>query len=78
VVKTGTSGGPETKNGNSYRGTRQANQWNKEEGTPGRYQPNTTNSEPGGEGARQRALDYEKTRADQVRPQLDPIKHKRP
>jgi len=78
VVKTGTSGGKETKNGESYRGNSQANKWNKQEGTPGRYESETTNRVPPGRGARQSALDYEKTRANQVRDQLDPTKHKRP
>ena len=78
VVKTGTSGGKETKAGESYRGNSQANKWNKQEGTPGRYKSKITNRESAGSGARQKALDYEKTRADQVRDQLDPFKHQRP
>jgi hypothetical protein len=78
VVKTGTSGGKETKAGQSYRGNSQANKWNKQEGTPGRYKSETTNRVPAGKGARQEALDYEKKRADQVRNQLDDNKHKRP
>ena len=78
AVKTGTSGGKETKAGESYRGNSQANKWNKQEGTPGRYKSNTTNRVPAGSGARQKALDYEKNRANQVRPQLDPNKHQIP
>lgn len=78
VVKTGTSGGKETKTGESYRGNSQANKWNKQEGTPGRYKSETTNRVPAGEGARQKALDYETNRANQVRNQLDPNKHQRP
>ena len=60
TVKTGTSGGKETQSGQSYRGNSQANKWNKQEGTPGRYQSQTTNRVPAGDGARQKALDYEK------------------
>ncbi|WP_281322078.1 hypothetical protein [Flavobacterium aestivum] len=78
VVKNGTSSGKETKSGESYRGNSQANKWNKSEGTPGRYKSNTTNRIPAGDGARQKALDYEKNRSNQVRSQLDPTKHSRP
>ena len=78
TVKTGTSGGKETKAGESYRGNSQANKWNKQEGSPGKYKSVTTNRVPGGQGARQKGLDYEKNRANQVRDQLDPEKHKRP
>jgi RHS repeat-associated protein len=78
VVKTGASGGKETKTGQSYRGNSQANKWNKQEGTPGKYQSKTTNRVTPGAGARQKALDYEKARANQVRDQLDPRKHKKP
>ena len=78
VVKTGTSSSKQTKTGESYRGNSQANKWNKQEGTPGRYKSETTNRVPAGQGARQKALDYEKARANQVRDQLDPEKHKIP
>ena len=78
VVKTGTSGGKETKTGGSYRGNSQANKWNKQEGTPGKYKAEITNRVPEGKGARQKALKYEKNRANEVRNQLDPDKHKRP
>ena len=78
VVKTGTSGGKETKAGESYRGNSQANKWNKQEGTPGKYKSETTNRVPAGPGARQKALKYEENRANQVRDQLDPRKHQRP
>jgi hypothetical protein len=78
VVKTGTSGGKETQAGESYRGNSQANKWNKQEGTPGKYKSETTNRVPAGQGARQKALDYEKNRANEVRTQLDPDKHKLP
>lgn len=77
-VKNGTSGGRETKDGVSYRGRSQANKWNKAEGTPGRYKSETTNRVPAGEGARQKALDYEANRSKEIRNQLDPNKHKRP
>ena len=78
VVKTGVSGGKETKSGESYRGNQQANKWNNDEDTPGRYKSVITNRVPEGEGARQKALNYEKDRANQVRDQLDRDKHKRP
>lgn len=78
VVKTGVSGGKETKTGQSYRGNSQANKWNKQEGTPGRYKAEITNRVSGGKGAREKALKYEKVRANQVRNQLDPRKHQRP
>jgi len=78
TVKTGTSGGKETKTGESYRGNSQANKWNKQEGTPGKYKSVTTNKVPAGQGAREKALKYEQNRANQVRDQLDPEKHKRP
>ena len=78
VVKTGLSGGKETKTGNSYRGTSQANKWNKQEKAPGKYRSEITNRIKGGKGAREKGLDYEKNRATQVRPELDPSKHKRP
>lgn len=78
VVKTGLSGGKETKQGVSYRGGSQARKWNKEEGTPGRYKSEITNRVPEGNGARKKGLDYEKSRADEVRNQLDEKKHKRP
>ncbi len=78
TVKTGTSGGKLTKTGESYRGNSQANKWNKQEGTPGRYKSETTNKVPAGKGAREKALDYEKAQANKLRDQLDPNKHKRP
>jgi len=78
VVKTGTSGGKENKSGESYRGKSQANKWNRQEGTPGRYRTRTTNRVPAGKDAREKALDYEKNRANKIRNQLDPTKHSRP
>lgn len=78
TVKTGVSGGKETKGGESYSDKSQANKWNKQEGTPDRYKSKTTNRVPAGEGARQKALDYEANRASEVRSELDPNKHKRP
>lgn len=78
VVKTGTSGGKETKGGVSYRGSSQANKWNKQEGTPGRYKSETTNRVPAGNGAREKALDYEVNKANQNRSTLDPNKHQKP
>lgn len=78
VVKNGTSSGKETKAGESYRGKSQANKWNKQEGTPGRYKSKTTNRVPEGEGARKKALDYEVNRSNEKRSQLDPAKHSRP
>jgi RHS repeat-associated protein len=80
VVKNGTSSGKETKAGQSYRGNSQANKWNKQEGTPGRYKSETTNRVPKGDGARQKGLDYEVNRSNNLRSQgeLDPTKHKRP
>jgi hypothetical protein len=79
VVKTGTSGGKTTKDGkSSYRGNNQANKWNKQESTPDRYKSVVTNNIPAGKGARAKALEYEKNRANEVRNQLDPQKHKLP
>ncbi|MFT4072927.1 MAG: RHS repeat-associated core domain-containing protein [Dysgonamonadaceae bacterium] len=81
VVKTGVSGGKETKTGESYRGNSQANKWNKQEGTPGRYKFQITNREPAGQGARQKALNYEKARANQLRSEgqlKDQTKHQIP
>ncbi len=78
VVKNGVSGGKETKTGESYRGKAQANKWNKQEGTPGRYKSSTTYREPEGPEARKKILDYETNRSNKVRDQLDPDKHKTP
>ncbi len=81
TVKTGVSGGKETKAGVSYQGNSQANKWNKQEGAPGRYKSETTNHVPAGPGARQKALDYESQRANNLRNEgqlRDPNKHNRP
>jgi len=77
TVKTGISGGKETKSGQSYRGNSQANKWNKQENTS-KYKPETTNRISAGKGAREKALQYEKKHANEVRNQLDPNKHNRP
>lgn len=81
IVKTGTSGGKLNQDGSSKRGNQQANKWNKNENSPGKYKATVTNKVPEGKGARQKALDYEKKRAEQLREQnqlQDRDKHKRP
>jgi hypothetical protein len=77
VVKTGVSGGKETKTGESYRGKSQANKWNRNENTD-KYKSEIIYREPAGEGARDRALKYEKQRAKELEGQLEEDKHKRP
>ncbi|WP_437918958.1 hypothetical protein [Sphingobacterium sp. LRF_L2] len=77
-VKTGISSGKETKDGKSYRGQSQANKWNKEDETPGKYVSEIVNRIPEGKGARLKALDYESKDAKKLLDQLDPTRHKRP
>ena len=77
-VKTGISSGKETKVGKSYRGQSQANKWNKEGNTPGRYVSEIVNRIPEGKGARLKALDYESMDAKKLFDQLDYTRHKRP
>jgi hypothetical protein len=81
VVKTGVSGGKRTANGGSYRANRQANKWNKEAGTPGRYQPRVVQEVPEGPGAREAILEWEAENAQRLRDAgelNDPTKHSRP
>ena len=51
--------------------------WNKEEGE-GTYRSEITHQEPAGEGSRERILEYERKRADELRKELDPDKHQKP
>lgn len=81
VVKTGVSGGRRTATGGSARANSQANQWNREAGQPGRYEPRVVKEVPAGPGARQQILEWEAGNAAQLREagQLrDPTKHVRP
>ena len=77
VVKTGVSGGAIRKDGKSVRAESQVRKWNKEAGKD-IYRSEITHQEPAGEGARVRILEYEKDRANMLKDQLDPEKHKRP
>ena len=77
VVKTGVSGGRIRKDGKSSRAESQVRKWNKEEGE-GTYRSEITHQEPAGEGARERILEYERKRADELRKELDPDKHQKP
>ena len=53
--------------------------WNKKEGE-GTYRSEITHQEPAGEGSRERILEYEKSRAKELRErgELDPNKHQKP
>ena len=79
IAKTGISGGKIRKDGKSYRAESQVRQWNKEAEYE-KYGSVITKKFEAGEGARQKALDYEKNRADHLRKlkELDEEKHKRP
>lgn len=67
VVKTGIGGGKRTKSGGSYRANSQANRWNRQEDTPGRYEGRVVAEFPAGPGTRQRALDWEQRNARRLR-----------
>ena len=80
VVKTGISGGKVSKQGKSYRATRQVNKWNKEEGA-GTHDSRIVQEFPKGPGAREAALQAEEENAQRLRKQnqlKDPQKHKKP
>ena len=77
VVKTGISSGKISKQGKSYRATKQVNKWNKSEGKD-KYDSRVIQKIPSGKGARNKALDAEKENANKHRNELDPNKHKRP
>lgn len=78
-VKTGISGGRIRKDGKSARAESQVRKWNKEAGE-GTYRSEITHQEPAGEGSRDRILEYEKKRTDELkkRRELDPNRHQRP
>lgn len=78
-VKTGISSGKIRKDGKSYRAESQVRKWNKDAGYE-KYGSVITKKFEAGEGARQKAIDYEKNRADHLRKlkELDEEKHKRP
>ena len=76
-VKTGVSGGSIRKDGKFYRAEQQVRKWNKEAGYE-IYESKITYKEPAGEGARDRILEYEKTRAMELKDELEKDKHKRP
>nr|WP_262912555.1 RHS repeat-associated core domain-containing protein [Chryseobacterium sp. MEBOG06] len=78
VVKTGISGSKLNQNGTSRKGNVQANKWNRDENSPGRYKAVVTSQTPTGEGARIKALRKEKENADFNRETLDKEKHQRP
>ena len=79
IVKTGISSGKIRKDGKSYRAESQVRKWNKDAGYE-KYGSVITKKFEAGEGARQKAIDYEKNRADHLRKlkELDEEKHKRP
>lgn len=64
----------------SYRANAQANRWNSEEGTPGRYKGKIVFEVPAGPDARKNILDFEKGNAERLRDagEIDPDKHTRP
>ena len=77
-VKTGISGGKIRKSdGKSYRAEKQVRGWNKDAGYD-KYESEITKHFESGEGARQKAIDYERDRADKLRKDLDEDLHKRP
>lgn len=76
-VKTGVSGGRVRNDGKSYRAEQQVRKWNKEAGYE-KYESEITHTEPAGEGARDRILEYEKARAKVLKDELDNRRHKRP
>ena len=66
------------KNGKSARAESQVRKWNKEAGKD-LYESKITHKEPAVEGSRERILEYEKDRANQLREELQTEnKHKRP
>ena len=78
VVKNGISGQKPNTDGSSPRANSQANKWNKEEGTPGRYEPKIVFDVAPGPGAREAAKKAEEQVSEQNRDTLDPNKHQRP
>ena len=68
VVKTGISGGKESKICKSYRATSQVNKWNKELGKDV-FDSRIIEIFPAGEGARGKALNAEKAHAKELRAQ---------
>lgn len=76
-MKTGVSGGRVRNDGKSYRAEQQVRKWNKEAGYE-KYESEITHTEPAGEGARDRILEYEKARAKVLEDELDNRRHKRP
>ena len=78
VVKTGVSGGRILNSGKSARAEYQVRKWNKEAGKD-IYTSKITHTEPSGEGARERILEYEKNRSYKYREDLQTEnRHKRP
>jgi RHS repeat-associated protein len=77
VVKTGVSGGKILKNGKSVRAETQVRKWNKEAGED-IYESKITHKEAARKGARDKILNYERKRANELREELDPDRHKRP
>ena len=80
VVKTGISGGKIRKDGKSVRAESQVRKWNKKEKT-NKYKSKITHKEPAGENARDKILQYEKHRADELKNNghlKDQTKHHRP
>ena len=69
-VKTGVSGGRVRNDDKSYRAEQQVRKWNKEAGYE-KYESEITHTEPAGEGARDRILEYEKARAKVLKDELD-------
>ena len=63
--------------GKSVRAESQVRKWNKAENT-NRYESVITQEIQAGPGARMKALDYEKKRAELFRKELDPNKHQFP
>ncbi|MDE5986804.1 MAG: hypothetical protein K2H16_05925 [Prevotella sp.] len=76
-MKTGISGGKIRKDGKSYRAESQVRKWNREAGYD-KYDSKIAKEFEAGEGARQKALDYETERADKLKNELDEYKHQRP
>ena len=78
-VKTGVSGGRIRNDGKSSRAEQQVRKWNKEEGYK-KYDSEIIHKEPAGEGARDKILEYEKSRAKTLKDlkEIDENRHKRP
>jgi RHS repeat-associated protein len=76
VVATGVSGGPVTNTGKSYRATRRVSKMNKSNSDV--YDAEIVKTLPGGPGARDNILEWEKRNADRRRRTLNDEFHKRP